>query len=489
MELARLYSAEGVRLVLIGRRDLSTLTDPLFTPNAYCQADLSAPEAIAKLLAYLHAQEVQTLDYVIHNAGVGYVGDVSAQSPENIQTLLQVNTYAPIQLTHALLPLLRPTSGKIVLISSVATAFGMADYATYIASKAALNGFARSLRIELSGEIDVQVILPGATRTGMHAKSGVDKARMDWDRFPSAASVARKIKVAIATNRRQVVIGETNKILFGVGHYLGRGIDKLRSKSNPLDAKDLKYCLITGFADGIGKALALQFASTHHIVGIDVDVERAKYTQAEIEALGGACTVHLLDLTNPHMLQQLPSDIVFDVVIHNAGISAAGYFEQLALPLQTKVLDLNLRAPLLLTQQLLSNAQIRKGGSVAFISSLSHFVSYPGASVYAASKDGLALFARSLAVALKPNNVNVLSVFPGPTRTAHARRYSPDNSREQTRMAPEALAETIHRAVLRRQRQLIPGLPNRIVAVLGIYVPRLTEWLMRKTILDKLPKN
>jgi hypothetical protein len=40
-----------------------------------------------------------------------------------------------------------------------------------------------------------------------------------------------------------------------------------------------------------------------------------------------------------------------------------------------------------------------------------------------------------------------MTVFPGPTRTAHARRYSPDNSREEKRMVPEELAERIFRGV------------------------------------------
>lgn len=91
---------------------------------------------------------------------------------------------------------------------------------------------------------------------------------------------------------------------------------------------------------------------------------------------------------------------------------------------------------------------------MVFVSSLAHFVSYPGASVYAASKDGLAAYARSLRVA-EPA-LHVLTVFPGLTRPAHARRYGPDNSREARRMPPEKLAELIYRAVQRRQKVLIP---------------------------------
>ncbi len=153
---------------------------------------------------------------------------------------------------------------------------------------------------------------------------------------------------------------------------------------------------------------------------------------------------------------------------------------------QQAVIDLNFQAPLLLNAGLLAAGKIKPGGSLIFMSSLSKYASYPGAAVYAASKDGLASYARSLRLALSGQAINVLTVFPGPTRTVHARRYSPDNSREQTRMAPEALAERIFAAAQAREAILIPGPANRASALLGLLAPRLIEFIMRKTILEKM---
>ena len=149
-------------------------------------------------------------------------------------------------------------------------------------------------------------------------------------------------------------------------------------------------------------------------------------------------------------------------------------------------LNVNLAAPLELTAALLRAGKIAPGGSLVFISSLSRLLSYPGATVYAASKDGLASYARSLAVALAPQGIHVLTVYPGSTRTAHARRYSPDNSREARRMPPEVLASTVVRAVQRRQRVLIPGAGNKLFAAIGRWVPSLAEWVMKKTLWEKL---
>ena len=140
----------------------------------------------------------------------------------------------------------------------------------------------------------------------------------------------------------------------------------------------------------------------------------------------------------------------------------------------------------MLTAELLRAERIEPGGTLVFVSSLSRFVAYPGAASYAASKDGLASYARSLSVSLAPKNVNVLTVYPGPTRTEHARRHSPPGSSEAKRMPPAELAARIRRAVEARKRVLIPGAANRVFAALGHVAPGITERALKKAILDKL---
>ncbi len=246
-------------------------------------------------------------------------------------------------------------------------------------------------------------------------------------------------------------------------------------------------CVITGAADGIGRALAARFAGAGaSVVGIDVDADRAAQTRKDLEREGGTVSFVIADLASQEgidrALAALCAGPAIDVLVHNVGISAVGRFPEVAVDRQQVVIDLNLTAPMVLTAGLLKAEAL--AGTLVFISSLSYFTGYPGAAAYAASKSGLASYARSLSVALA--GLHVLTVFPGPTRTAHARRYSPDNSREHLRMPPEALADHIYRAVKARKRVLIPGVGNRVFAALGLWAPRLTEWVMRRAILDKL---
>lgn len=256
-------------------------------------------------------------------------------------------------------------------------------------------------------------------------------------------------------------------------------------------AEHMPHIVISGGADGIGRALALRYAHAGYAVTIlDRDRDRAAAVCQEISARGGDVAFIYVDLASEHdiaaALHELASRPPADVVVHSAGISAVGPFASGDLARQLRVLDINLRAPLLLSAAMLRANQIAPGGALVFIASLSVFTGYPGAAVYAASKDGITAYARSLRVALRRRGINVLTVFPGPTRTAHARRYSPDNRHEQRRMAPESLAEAIYQAVRRRRSTLIPGLANRLAAVLGSFLPALSEFIMRKTIFEKI---
>ena len=251
----------------------------------------------------------------------------------------------------------------------------------------------------------------------------------------------------------------------------------------------MKRCAVTGAASGIGRSLAAAYiAEGFEVVGIDRD--EAGLVAAE-EELGEAFSFIQADLSDKEALGSLTTQLAagppLDVFIHSAGINHVGAFSDSDLARQRAVLEVNLNAPLLLTAQLLRKNLLKRGSSLVFISSLSHFVGYPGAAVYAASKSGLAAYARSLSVALALQ-VHVLSVYPGPTRTPHAAKYSPDNSAESRRMPPDVLAEKIVRAVRAKRPVLVPGFSNKIMAFAGRFAPDLTGRVMRRMILDKLPR-
>ncbi len=254
----------------------------------------------------------------------------------------------------------------------------------------------------------------------------------------------------------------------------------------------MKRCVVTGAASGIGLALAAAYIGEgFEVVGIDRDEVGANKA---VQELGESFSFIQADLGERESLGRVTEQLAagsLDVFIHNAGINAVGAFSTSSLEEQRTVLEINLDAPLLLTAQLLRNNLVRRGGSLVFISSLSHQVSYPGAAVYAASKSGLAAYARSLSIALAPQGIHVLTVYPGPTRTPHAAKYSPGGSDERTearRMPPNVLAQKIVRAVHAKHTVLVPGFSNKVMALAGRLAPGVAGAVMRRAILDKLPR-
>ena len=137
------------------------------------------------------------------------------------------------------------------------------------------------------------------------------------------------------------------------------------------------------------------------------------------------------------------------------------------------------------TPMLLQRGLVGDNGSLIYILSLSYFLGYPGASVYAGTKDRVAVFARSLRKALRPRGIKVLTVMPGPLDTEHARRYAPPGASGQGRMQPRVAAERII-ARMGTSGTLVPGSGPMLAGLLGRLFPTLATALMRRSIFEKL---
>ncbi len=479
------------RLILVGRQPLDASSDPsaegpppTLNDHNYCQVDLAEPDAAAEIDRWCQSRGIDAIDVVIHNAGVGWTGPLWTQPTSTIDDMVAVNLTAPIALTQQLLPRVQAASGRFVFVSSIMSTVASPDMAVYVATKKALDGFVRSLRAERSiGDVTLQVVHPGATRTAMPDKVGVDPDVSK--RWRSAESVAAELLDGLDSAASNRALGLPNRAIRKISRRVPGPVAAIVAggRSTPPDppaSGGSPRALITGAADGIGRALALHYANQgFQVVGVDIDRERAVRTADE--APGERVEFRHVDLTTSDMAW-VQNEAPFDVVVHNAGVSAVGPFAEISAERHQKVIDLNLTAPMLLTRELVAQAKLTAGARIVLISSLSHQMSYPGAAVYAATKDGLELYGRALHGALRPA-ARVTTVFPGPTRTAHAARYSPDNTHEARRMDPAKLAELI---VATDRRRLIPGAPAKVSAALGVVSPSAGEAIMRKTVYAKL---
>ncbi len=239
--------------------------------------------------------------------------------------------------------------------------------------------------------------------------------------------------------------------------------------------------LITGATAGLGAAFADNLAA--HGVKI-LNIDRAKSDMHQTLTCDLSSRASLDDVLT-HVSNQIP----FDWLILNAGASATGKFQELPVDVMLKLISLNAEAPMVLASHLLAQNAIAKGGHIVLISSLSHFTGYPGAAAYAASKSALAVFGTSIRKAAKARGVSVTIAYPGPLATDHAARHAPKGANAKSRMAPEIAAAAILSAAKAGCKTAIPGLPNKVAALLGSLEPGLMTWAMRKIIYERLENS
>ncbi len=245
--------------------------------------------------------------------------------------------------------------------------------------------------------------------------------------------------------------------------------------------------LVTGAAHGLGRALTEEILNSgHEVLAVDIATDALDDLQVSSR---GACSVRFCDMANPESIERLISSIggkEFDLVILNAGISATGKFEDIPSAAYAKLIEVNLTAPLIMASSLVRNNLMGKKSKLVFISSLSHVVGYPGASVYGATKDAVAIYAKSVRKPFKKSGVGVLTVFPGPIKTEQANKHAPKGANAEKRMLPEVLAKKILKAARGKTKELYPGGKAELARIFGWAAPNMATRMMRRAIFDKL---
>ncbi len=202
-----------------GSRPLEQLSPHMPPGVRYVQADQTRPEEAAnRVETALQNSGWSGLDLAVLNAGVGFASEPGAEAVDTIHQTLDVNLMSSILLARLLSERLEAAGGKLVLVGSVAHR-GASGFATYAASKAGLHGFARALREEWRDRIRVQIIHPGPTATGMHAKAGFDPGRIG-SLFLRPDTMAALMHRAMLTEKSPVTVSFARYIVSGA--FAGR---------------------------------------------------------------------------------------------------------------------------------------------------------------------------------------------------------------------------------------------------------------------------
>ena len=171
--------------------------------------------------------------------------------------------------------------------------------------------------------------------------------------------------------------------------------------------------LVTGAAHRLGKTLALTLAQH----GFDIvlhyhqSLDAALLTKAEIESHGSRVTLAPADLTDPEQIKSLTSKLEsLDVLVNSAAFMPSGNVDALSIENWDISLDLNLRAPFLLSQE--ASKKMTGGGLIVNITDVGAQKAWSRYPSYTVSKAALELLTKILARALAPK-IRVNAIAPG----------------------------------------------------------------------------
>lgn len=234
-------------------------------------------------------------------------------------------------------------------------------------------------------------------------------------------------------------------------------MDDFKAKYGP-------WAIVAGASEGLGAAFAEGLAKRG--LNLILIARRAEKLEALSKQLAHdyqiAVKIQSLDLANfqnaKHFLSQLEFDI--GLLVYNAAYAPIGYFEDLSEGDLDKIVDVNIKAPLLLSK-LVSTKMIEEGkGGIVLMSSLAGMQGSPKIATYAASKAFNSILAEGIWHELKTHGIDVLASCAGAIRTPGYKSAKNIKDAPGTLDASKVVEETLN--ALGKGPTTIPGFTNKM---------------------------
>ena len=181
-----------------------------------------------------------------------------------------------------------------------------------------------------------------------------------------------------------------------------------------------KVVLVTGAADGCGKAIAKAFVAEGAKVILHDLAFKEDMLKANVLELGEGCRYVTADLSVEAEVEEMWTKVgEIDCLVNNAGIWPTAYVKEMTADAFRRTLEINLIAPFILCRNFVEQCTRlnKKGKIVNMVSQAAFHGSTTGHAHYAASKSGLVGFTISLAREVAAQGINVNAVAPGMMRT------------------------------------------------------------------------
>ena len=239
-----------------------------------------------------------------------------------------------------------------------------------------------------------------------------------------------------------------------------------------MELKD-KVAIVTGAGQGIGWAIAERFAREGaQVVLGDIQEKPAQENARRIAAEGGRALALQVNVAKFSALKRFFKQATqsfgpVDILVNNAGQAPNTPFLEVTEAEWDRVMDVNLKGPFLLSQ-LAAQQMVARGGVIINLASVNSVVATPNQVPYVASKGGIGMLTKAMAVTLAPHGIRVVAVGPGVIQTPLA---------EKILATPEGLGRQLSRIPMGRV-----GIPEEIASVAAFMASDEASYLTGTTV-------
>jgi short-subunit dehydrogenase len=213
-----------------------------------------------------------------------------------------------------------------------------------------------------------------------------------------------------------------------------------------------KTVIITGGSEGVGAAAARLFADAG--ANLMLVARTRKNLEAVADELRDRTRVEIfaMDVTDADACVDVFKKAAFefgqiDVLVNNAGYHARGNVEDVDAAKLAKIVDVNLRAPIILSRIAIPYLKEKGSGVIINVGSMAGRTPVPGSTTYAAAKAGLRSFSLALAEELRDSGLKVGLVSPGPIDTQFI-LANIDETADITLSQPMSTAEEVAQTIV-----------------------------------------
>lgn len=242
------------------------------------------------------------------------------------------------------------------------------------------------------------------------------------------------------------------------------------------------HVVVTGASSGIGEAIAREYFSRNARLTL---VARRRHLLEKLAEEGEKAHLVTADLSDPAQVTSWidAAEAVhgpIDVLINNAGVQIVRPFVETPFEDGARLLQVDLLAPLRLSHFVAKRMVARGKGTLVDVASMAALAPTPGMSFYNAAKGGLAAASEGLRAELKPWGVHVVTVYPGPIKTAMetAGRAAYEQSWVSRVLAPAGEASVLARLVADAVEEKEPRVLYPFINALGRHFPAMSRLVL-----------